>query len=54
MNVYIGYLCYDNGCDVFRHVEQVFDDEAKALVWSEDFKSEDPSEYRTYEEWEVK
>ncbi len=53
MKVYVGYLCYDNGCDLFRHVEKVFDDEVKALVWREDFVSEDPNEWRSYEEMEL-
>ena len=53
MKVFIGYLCYYDGCNVWQHVNAVFDDEAKALVWKEDFISEDPDEYRTYEEWKV-
>jgi len=36
MKVWIGYLCSNNSCDVFRYVERVFDDEVKALLWAED------------------
>jgi hypothetical protein len=38
-NVWIGYACsYDGGMGVEKTIEKVFDDEVKALVWSEDEK----------------
>lgn len=36
MKVWIGYRCYYNFADTFKHVEKVFDDEVKALLWVED------------------
>lgn len=36
MKVWIGYRVYHNFCDTFKTVEKVFDDEVKALLWSED------------------
>lgn len=51
--VYLGYECYYNGCDVWRTVVRVFDDEVKALVWKEEFVSEDPNEWREYKEMEI-
>jgi hypothetical protein len=53
MKVWIGYECYYNECDEWRSVAKVFDDEAKALVWVEDFKPEHPNTYREYAEIEV-
>lgn len=53
MKVYVGYDCYDNHCDIWKLPVKVFDDEAKAMVWRDDFKSEDPDEFREYEEFEV-
>ncbi len=53
MKVYLGYECHYNGCDVFESVVKVFDDEIKALVWKDDFISEDPDEWRKYTEFEV-
>lgn len=52
MKVYIGYECYYNGCDVWKHVDKVFDDEVKALVWAEDFKATE-QEWREYTKFEV-
>ena len=52
MKVYIGYQCYYDGCDVFRSVKKVFDDEVKALCWEEEFESSD-YEWREYVEMEV-
>jgi len=61
MKVWIGFDCYDNGCDVHKTVKKVFDDEVKALLWSEDpdflaaaerYKDM-PIEWREYEEMEV-
>jgi hypothetical protein len=38
-NVWIGLACsYDGGMGVEKTIEKVFDDEVKALVWSEDEK----------------
>ena len=57
MKVWIGYLCNYNGCEFFRHVEHVFDDEIKALLWAEDkdFAATHDSDYdwREYVEREV-
>jgi len=53
MRVYLGMLCYDNHCEIRKHVERVFDDEAKALVWTEESFTTDPDEWREYEEREV-
>ena len=52
MKVYIAYECHYNGCDVFRHPVKVFDDEVKALVWSEDYPNND-QEWRSYEAFEL-
>ena len=53
MKVYVGYNCYNNHCDIFKDPVRVFDDEAKALVWRDDFKSDNPDEYREYEEFDL-
>jgi hypothetical protein len=61
MKVWIGFDCYDNGCDVYNTVKKVFDDEVKALLWSEDPDflaaaeryNDTPIEWREYEEMEV-
>ena len=53
MTVYLGKVCYDNGCDIWKTVEKVFDDEVKALVWKEESFTTDPNEWREYEEMEV-
>lgn len=53
MKVYLGYECYYNGCEIFKYVVTVFDDETKAFVWKDEFKSDDPDEFREYEEFEV-
>jgi hypothetical protein len=58
IHVWVGYHCYYNQCDVFRKVERVFDDEVKALLWSEDAEfnrtaarhGEEQIEWREYEE----
>ena len=51
--VFVGYECYYDGCNVWRNVMRVFDDEVKALVWKEEFVSEDPNEWREYKEMEI-
>jgi hypothetical protein len=54
MKVYIGYDCYDNGCDIWKTVVKVFDDEVKALIWKETQPDNyNPSEWREYSEVEV-
>ena len=53
MKVFLGYECYYNGCDVWREVVRVFDDEAKALIWKEEFASEDPNEWREYKRMDL-
>lgn len=53
MKVYLGKSCYDNGCDIWKTVDRVFDAEAKALVWKEESFTTDPNEWREYEEMEV-
>ena len=52
MKVYIGYQCYYDYCDVWRHAEKVFDDEVKAFLWEEEFEPTE-HEWRSYEEMEV-
>lgn len=52
MKVYLGKECYYDYCNVWETVEKVFDDEVKALVWKEEFKSTE-TEWRSYEEMEV-
>ncbi len=51
--VYVGYEYYYDGCSVWRNVMRVFGDETKALVWKEEHVSEDPNEWREYNEIEV-
>jgi hypothetical protein len=53
MKVYLGKVCYYNGCDIWKTVERVFDDETKALVWKEETFTADPNEWREYEEIEI-
>jgi hypothetical protein len=55
MKVYLGKLCYcDNGCDVWKTVEKVFDDEVKALLWQEEsFTTDHDIKWREYEEMGV-
>lgn len=50
--VWLGYECYYDYCEVWKHVVKVFDDEVKALVWKDEFKSTE-QEWRDYEEYEV-
>ena len=52
MKVYLGCECYYDYCNTWETVVKVFDDETKALVWKEEFKSTD-TEWRTYNEMEV-
>ncbi len=52
MKVWIGYECYYNYCDEFHTAVKVFDDETKAFVWKEEFKSTE-TEWRSYEEFVV-
>lgn len=52
MKVYLCYECHYDYCDVFRTLSKVVDDEAKALVWKEDFIGND-NEWREYEEKEL-
>jgi hypothetical protein len=52
VKVYLGILCYTNGVEFWESVERVFDDEAKALVWSEDVEPTE-WEWRKYTEFEV-
>ena len=53
MKVYLAKQCYDDGegndCET---VVKVFDDEAKALVWKEEFEA-NRYNWREYEEMEV-
>lgn len=53
MKVYLGYECYNDHCNIWRTVARVFDDEVKALVWKEEFASEDPDEWREIQEREI-
>jgi hypothetical protein len=53
MKVYLAYECYYDGCNVWHHAVRAFDDEVKALVWKEEFASEDPNEWREYKEMEL-
>jgi hypothetical protein len=46
-------VCYNNGCDIWKTVEKVFDDEVKALLWQEESFTTDPDEWREYEEMDV-
>ena len=52
MKVYIGYQVDYDYSEIWRVVTKVFDDEAKALVWKEEFKATE-FEWRSYEEHEV-
>ena len=62
MQVWIGYHCYYNQAEVFKTVERVFDDEVKALLWSDDpefnknadrYRGDEQVEWREYVEMEV-
>ena len=52
MKVYLGIHQSYNGCDTWDTVERVFDDEAKALVWTDEFQDTE-YECRIYREVEV-
>ena len=53
MKVYLGIYQYHSGCgSSWDTVERVFDDEAKALVWTDEFQ-ETEQESRAYREVEV-
>lgn len=52
MKVYLCKLCYCDGSKVWRTIEKVFNDEAKALLWKEQ-SVDNPDEWREYEELEV-
>ena len=53
MKVYLAKECYyDGGANSWETVVKVFDDEAKALVWKEEFEATD-YDWREYEEMEV-
>lgn len=54
MKVWLGYECYDNGCDIWKTVVKVFDDEVKALGWKEELVLGDAyTEWREYSEMGV-
>jgi hypothetical protein len=54
MQVCIGYECYDNGCDIWKTVAKVFDDEVKALIWKEELVLGDVyTEWREYTKMDV-
>lgn len=52
MKVYIGYECDYDYANTYQIAVKVFDDEAKALAWKEDFKATE-LEWRSYEEFEL-
>ena len=52
MQVWIGYECYYDYCDVWHTVVKVFDDEVKALIWKEEVAAT-YTEYRQYEQFKV-
>jgi len=52
MKVYLGIEVFYNGCDQFETVTKVFDNEAKALLWRDEFKS-NVQEWREYKEVNV-
>jgi hypothetical protein len=52
MKVYLGYQCYYNGCDEWKTVVKVFDDEIKALLWQEEFTATE-TEWRIIDEMGV-
>ena len=53
MKVYLGKECYYDGCNTWRIVVKVFDDEVKALVWKEEYFTTYSDEWREYEEMET-
>jgi len=52
MKVYLGYEYNDEYGDESRAVAKVFDSEAKARAWMEEFEATD-LEWRDYSEWKV-
>ena len=52
MKVYLGIEVFYNGCDQHETVVKVFDSEAKALVWRDEFTS-NVQEWCEYREMEV-
>ena len=52
MKVWIGYHHYFNGVDEWSSVVKVFDDELKALIWTEEFISTETNS-RNYKQFEV-
>ena len=53
MKIYLCKECYYDGCNTWRTVVKVFDDEVKALVWKEEYFTTYPDEWREYEEMET-
>lgn len=51
--IFICYEYYFDGCNEWKQVSKVFDDEAKALVWKEDGDTTSNVEWRDYTEMEV-
>lgn len=47
MTVFLGYVCYFDGCNEYDTVEKVFDCEVKALSWKEEVEATD-REWREY------
>jgi hypothetical protein len=52
VKVYLCYECDYNGCDVFKNIVKIVDDETKALVWKEEVEPTDDF-WREYKEYEV-
>ena len=52
MKVYVGFTSCTNGVEFWETVERVFDDETKALIWSEEVEPTE-WEWRKYSEFEV-
>jgi hypothetical protein len=52
MKVYIGYEYDNEHGDEYRAVAKVFDSEAKARSWVEEFEATD-LQWRDYSVWEV-
>lgn len=59
MKVYLGYECHHTYCNtaktiftILKTVVKVFDDEAKALEWTEEFESTG-TEWRSFEGFKV-
>ena len=53
MKVYLGYETFDNFCDVWETVQEVFGKEDDAQEWVDSFEPTDRVS-RYYVEWEVK